>query len=62
MPRTTLEDFAAMVRRAGLKLTTAQIAETHGAWGYVEEMLARNRKPALAREAEPSHIFKPDEF
>jgi len=62
MPHTTLEDFTTLVRRAGLKLTDAQIAEIHGAWGYVAEMLARNRRPALARQAEPSHIFKPEEF
>jgi hypothetical protein len=62
MPHTTLEDFTTLVRRAGLKLTDAQIAEIYGAWGYVEEMLARNRRPALTRQAEPSHIFKPEEF
>ena len=62
MPDTTVEDFTALVRRAGLALTEAQIAELYGAWGYVETMLARNRMPALAREAEPSHIFKPEEF
>jgi hypothetical protein len=62
MPDTTLEDFTALVRRAGLALTAAQIAQLHGAWGYVEKMLARNRTPALPREAEPSHIFKPEEF
>jgi hypothetical protein len=62
MPYTALEDFTTLVRRAGLKLTNVEIAEIYGAWGYVEEMLARNRRPALAREAEPSHIFKPEEF
>ncbi len=61
MPHTTLEDFTTLVRRAGLELTDAQIAEIYGGWGYVEEMLARNRKTALAREAEPSHIFKPED-
>ena len=62
MPDTTLEDFTALVRRAGIALTEAQIAELYGAWGYVEKMLARNRTPALAREAEPSHVFKPQEY
>lgn len=61
MPDTTLEDFTALVRRAGLTLTDAQIADLHSAWGYVEGMLARNRTPALAREAEPALIFKPQE-
>jgi hypothetical protein len=59
MPKTTLEDFTARMRRAGLRLTDAQIAELHGAWGYVEEMAARNRTPPPPREAEPSHTFKP---
>ncbi|HEY2104149.1 MAG TPA: hypothetical protein VGH29_00090 [Candidatus Binataceae bacterium] len=62
MPDTTLEDFTALVRRAGLALSAAQIAELYGAWGHLEKMLARNRTPALAREAEPSHIFKAEEF
>ena len=61
MTDTTLADFTALVRRAGLRLTDAQIAELYGAWGYVEDMLARNRTPPLAREAETSHIFKPEE-
>ncbi len=62
MPQTTLEDFTMLIRRAGLKPTDAQIAEIYGGWGYVEEMLVRNRTPALAREAETSHIFKPEDF
>jgi hypothetical protein len=62
MPNTTLDDFTMLSRRGGLQLTDAQIAEIFGAWGYVEQMLERNRRPALAREAEPSHIFKPEEF
>jgi hypothetical protein len=59
MPNATLEDFTALVRRAGLRLTDAQIAELYGAWGYIEEMAARNRVPLPPREAEPSHTFKP---
>ena len=62
MPDTTLEDFTALVRRAGLALTASQIAELYGAWGYVETMLVRNRTPVPPREAEPSHIFMPEEF
>ena len=59
---TTLEDFKALVRRAGLTLTDAQLAEIYGAWGHVEGMLARIRTPMLPREAEPSHTFKPEYF
>jgi hypothetical protein len=59
MPNTTIEDFTAVLRRAGLRLSDAQIAELYSAWGYVEEMAARNRTPAVSREAEPAYIFKP---
>lgn len=62
MPDLTLDDFTAMVRRAGLVLAADTIAELHRAWGHVEKMLERNRTPAPPREAEPSHIFKPEEF
>jgi hypothetical protein len=60
MPKTTIEDFTALIRRAGLTLTTAQINEIYGAWGYVEDMLARIRTPALERDDEPATIFKPE--
>jgi hypothetical protein len=59
MSDITLADFRVLVRRAGLTLTDAQVAELHGVWRYVEGMAARNRTPALAREAEPAVIFKP---
>jgi len=62
MPNTTFEDFKVMVRRAGLTLTDAQLAEIYSAWGHVEGMLARIRPPLLSREAEPSHTFKPEYF
>ncbi len=58
----TFEDFKVLVRRAGLTLTDAQLAEIYGAWGHVEGMLARIRAPMLPREAEPSHTFKPEYF
>ena len=61
MPDITLKDFAALVRRAGLPLTDAKIAELHAAWEYVEQMLARNRTPPPPSEAEPSNIFKPED-
>jgi hypothetical protein len=60
MPKTTIEDFTGLVRRAGLTLTAAQVKEIHNAWGYVEEMLERVRTPLLPRDAEPATIFKPE--
>ena len=62
MPNTPLEDFKVLVRRAGLTLTDAQLAEVYGARGYVDGMIARIRRPSLPREAEPSHTFKPENF
>ena len=59
-PKTSQADFEALVRRAGLTLTPAQIAQIYSGWGYVEEMLERIRTPSLPREAEPMHIFRPE--
>ena len=60
-PKTTLADFEALVRRAGLPLTPAQIADIHsGAWGYMEQMAAAVRGTDRDRPAEPSHVFKPE--
>ena len=43
-PKTSRADFEALVRRAGLPLTDAQIADIHGgAWAYMEVMLERVR-------------------
>ena len=62
MPEIDLEDFAALIRRAGIKLPEAKITELYDAWGYVEKMLVRNRTPMTSREAEPSPTFKPEGF
>jgi len=59
-PRTPLADFEALVRRAGLPLTPAQVAELHAGWAYVEPMLARVRAEGRSREAEPAHVFRPE--
>jgi hypothetical protein len=55
-------DFAALVRRAGLDLTPAQVAELYGAWAHVESMLERIRAHGRGRgrEAEPALIFRPE--
>ena len=58
-PKTSREDFAALVRRAGLPLTSAQEREIYGAYGYIEDMIARVRGPgSRPREAEPAVIFR----
>jgi hypothetical protein len=62
MAKTSLEDFEALVRRAGLSLTADQLAHIHEGWGYVEPMLERIRVHGRDRAAEPAHIFHPDVF
>ena len=37
-------DFATLVRRAGLDLTPQQVAELYGAWAHVEPMLERSAR------------------
>ncbi len=59
-PTTSLADFEALTRRAGLPLTPAQINELYVGWAYVEPMLARVRTAGRGREAEPAHIFRPE--
>lgn len=59
-PKMSLDDFEALVRRAGLTLTTAQTAEFHSGWAYVEPMLERIRTHGRGREAELALIFRPD--
>ncbi len=59
-PKTSLQDFTALVRRAGLALTDAQINEIYKGWGYVERLLERIRVPGRGREAELAHTFKPE--
>ena len=60
LPKTSLRDFTALVRRAGLALTEVQINELYKGWGYTERLLERLRVPGRAREAELAHTFKPD--
>ena len=56
--RLTHVDFAALVRRAGLDLTDAQLAELYSNWEHVEPMLDRIRAKGRGREAEPALIFR----
>ena len=61
-PKTSLEDFQALVRRAGLTLTPAQILELHSGWAHVEPMLERIRIHGRGREAELALTFRPEMF
>jgi len=54
------QDFEALVRRAGLSLTPAQVAELYMGWQYVEPMLDRVRVHGRGRDAEPALIFRPE--
>jgi len=53
-------DFEVLIRRAGLRLTEAQIAELYTAWEHVEPMLERVRAPGRGREAELALVFRPE--
>ena len=61
----TAEEFATLVRHAGLVLDASQRAVLHGVHGRLEEMMQRVRAPAPGvtrdRAAEPAHIFVPGE-
>ncbi len=59
-PTTSLPDFEALVRRAGLAITPEQVAELYAGWAHVEPMLARLRAPGRGREAEPALTFRPE--
>ncbi len=59
-PKTSMADFVALIRRAGLSLTDAQIADLYNGWGYTERMLERIRMPGRGREAELAHTFDPE--
>lgn len=59
-PKLPAADFEALVRRAGLRLTPAQVAELYAGWAHVEPMLERIRTHGRGREAEPALIFRPE--
>ena len=60
-PKTSLGDFEALVRRAGLPLSAEQIGDIHAnAWPHIEAMVARLRATERDRSAEPAHVFKPE--
>lgn len=53
------DEFAALVKRAGLNLTAANIDDLYSAWPHIERFTALLRNPARGREAEPAHTFRP---
>ena len=53
------DEFATLVKRAGLELTPANIDDLYSAWPHIERFTALLRNPARGREAEPSHTFRP---
>lgn len=65
-PSITAEDFAALVAKAGLTLTAAQLAPIHAVWGAMEAMQAAVRTPppgiaplsAGAAAVEPAVTFR----
>ena len=57
MPTDTEAEVAAVVGRAGLRLTPAQLAELVAAQAALKAMLERNRAPLLGVEAEPATTF-----
>ncbi len=59
---TSLTDFEALVRRTGLDLSPAEVAELHKGWAYVEPMLQRIRTQGRGREAELALTFDPASF
>jgi hypothetical protein len=52
-------EFEALVKRAGLDLTPANIDDLYGVWPHYERFTAMLRNPARGREAEPAHLFRP---
>ena len=60
MTTTSVADFAALIRRAGLPVAPADVRKIYEAWALVEPMLDRIRSPDRDRAAEPAHLFRAD--
>jgi len=60
-PLLSLTDFEALVRRSGMTLTEEQIVEIYTGWGYMELLLNRLHSKGRGREAEPAHVFDPEQ-
>lgn len=60
MPEKLSQDeFAVLVKRAGIPLTPPQLVEMYEAWTHVEPMVERVRGHHRDRAAEPAVIFRP---
>jgi hypothetical protein len=59
-PKATMtpEEFALILKTAGLRLTAEQVAGAYEGLGYLEGMAARVRQERPVA-AEPAHIFVP---
>jgi len=55
-PSITEDDFACLMRRAGLTFGAAQLAEMYGAYAYVEQMAASVRRQRTI-DSEPAQVF-----
>ncbi len=53
-PTIGREEFAFLIRRSGVTLPEAKIAELYGAYAHVEAAVERVRRHG---EAEPGHVF-----
>lgn len=64
MTKTPRNDFEALIRRAGLPLSPAQMRQIYETWALVEPMLDRIRIRSQGRDlpAEPAHIFRADAY
>ena len=62
-PGASREEFAVLVRHAGLTLSEAQQGSLYEVYGHLEAMVARLRGSRdggdRARGAEPAHVFVP---
>ena len=62
LTKTSHDDFEALIRRAGLPLSAAQIEQIQEGWALVEPLLERIRSQGRDRAAEPAHIFRADVY
>lgn len=55
-PTISREEFAFLIRRAGVTLPEAKLAELYAAYAHVEAAVERVRRGG---DAEPAHVFVP---
>jgi hypothetical protein len=56
LPTISHDEFAFLIRRAGVTLPEAKLAELYAAYAHVEAAVERVRRSG---DAEPAHIFLP---